>query len=144
MKTVLFLDVDGVLNCVRGEFALSDTALSHLAYLVSRLGCDIVITSSWRLYADSLTLLRQAFELHGIPAWIGVTPDSCGPRWAEILAWVFDHLDADSLVIIVDDDDDADPRHHAPLPVPCLFFQADPAIGLNRQMTRRILDACGA
>lgn len=140
MRTILFLDVTGVLFCSRCH----DESCGHLANLeriVSTLGCDIVLTTSFRYDARATAALEQAFAEHGIPMWIGVTPDLRGAdRWMEIQEWVEDQAAAHDRLIIVDDGRDADLTANAPGSYPhCRFFQADSDTGLDEDLTETVL-----
>lgn len=94
---ILFLDVDGVLNrCEEGP-GLEEDKLAMLQWIVEATGCQIVVSSSWRLIPESYERLMEVLNKRGIPVR-GVTPDksrlksecSTGPceRWEEITAWL--------------------------------------------------------
>jgi hypothetical protein len=112
---LLFLDVDGVLNnlevlsACRSSDPLGDTHLKLLKILVAATDCNIVISSTWRLFPESLESLKIAFEEHEIPLWIGCTPVLQGvPRSQEILSWLKSNLSVDSIAVGIDDDEDID------------------------------------
>lgn len=106
MKRILFLDVDGVLNS-RDECGLDGLGDSHLLQLnriVDETGCQIVLTSSWRLADDLLAKLRLASDRHGIPLWIESTPDLSGDRAEEVQAWIA--ANGPCVGVVIDDDCD--------------------------------------
>lgn len=139
MRTILFLDVTGVLFCgnCHGD---SCGHLLNLGKIVDTLGCDIVLSTSFRFDTRTTDKLRQRFAEHGIPGWIGVTPDLGDERWTEIRAWVEENGAARDRLIIVDDGQDADLAAHVPdIYRNCHFFQADPRVGLDRRLARAVL-----
>ena len=139
MRTILFLDITGVLFCG----SCNENSCGHLQNLrqiVSTLGCDIVLSTSFRFDMKTTDRLRLRFAEHSIPEWIGVTPDLPGERWSEIRAWVKENRAARDRLIIVDDGQDADLASHVPnIYRDCHFFQADPRVGLDRQLTQAVL-----
>lgn len=104
MRRILFLDVDGVLNsrdeC--GLDGLGDSHLQQLKRIVDEAGCQIVLTSSWRLADDLTAMLRRAFKRHGIRIWIDSTPDRSGDRAEEIVAWI--DANGPCIGVLIDDD----------------------------------------
>lgn len=136
MKTVLFLDIDGVLNSASSNDLLADNLLRNLKKIVDAIRCEIVLTSTWRLYSDSLKTLKKAFDDHKIPKWIGKTPDLCGERWTEIQEWISKKNIGNYKIVVIDDDKDAD------IPTPpknYYFFQTDFLTGLNDSVANNIL-----
>ena len=104
---LLFLDVDGVLNCLdtltlrRGNPALIVTPdwpgplarplLARLKRVLDGTNALIVLSSTWREYALGLAALLHGFELIGIDhrRVVGSTPSLEGPRRApEIMHWL--------------------------------------------------------
>lgn len=139
MRTILFLDITGVLRCGR---CVGDSCghLLNLGRIVTALGCDIVLTTSFRFDHGTTSTLRCRFAELGIPTWIGVTPRINGDRWKEIRAWVEDHAAARDRLVIVDDGADADLASHASDTYPeCHFFQSDFDTGLDERLTRAVL-----
>lgn len=129
MNPVLFLDVDGVLNSeewMRAGHMRSIDADAFAPHLCARLdrvvvasGCDVVISSSWRI-GHTLHELRGFLRTRGAPVAasrvIGVTPawrmaaghgivGAYDRRGGEIQAWLDDHP-RHGPVAIVDDSDD--------------------------------------
>lgn len=112
MDKILFLDVDGVLNNLkilneRGSYPLGCRQLSLLKLITANTCCEIVLSSTWRLYEDHKKALREAFEAHLVPLWVGETPDlGTRVRRDEILSWLIGYTEP-AKVVILDDDKDA-------------------------------------
>jgi hypothetical protein len=139
VRTILFLDITGVLFCGRCGHE-SCGHLPNLERIVSALGCELVLTTSFRFDARTTATLERRFAEHGIPGWIGVTPDLSSERWEEIREWVEHNAAGGDRLIILDDREDADLAAHAPGSYPnCHFFLADPATGLDEDLTDTVL-----
>ena len=112
MDKLLFLDVDGVLNNLKvlsagSDYALGCRQLSLLKLITANTCCEIVLSSTWRLYEDHKEALRKAFEAHLVPLWVGETPDlGTRVRRDEILSWLIGYTEP-AKVVILDDDKDA-------------------------------------
>jgi len=104
---IIFLDIDGVLNCKetpnpRGFPYIVDTGLlAHLQELLSRTGAKVVLSSTWR--TDPVGIL--AAKHYGIP-FIDLCPDMPhASRCEEMLAWLSAHQDVTRYVVIDDESD---------------------------------------
>lgn len=139
MRTLLFLDITGVLACSQCGPNDSCGHFRNLGRIVDSLDCDIVLTSSYRFDATAMARLRQRFAEHGIPDWIGVTPDLPGERWTEIRQWVTDHGAGQDRLVIIDDGDDADLPSRDPGFRECHFFRADFHRGLDASLAAAVL-----
>lgn len=122
-RVLLFLDVDGVLNSAKefkrqhelgirqGTDVVDPVALLELKRLVEQTGCEIVLSSTWRLFSRTRSFLRQHFRKVGIPQWIDTTPNhnvSHG-RAGEINHWLNENASGeDAIAVVLDDDHDAD------------------------------------
>ena len=153
MKPVLFLDIDGVLNCssrklapVKGytsdewqfeaETNFDPELVGRLEYIVSETGCWIVLSSSWRKMFP-LTLIERMIRYRGFADChlLGCTPhllhpvNGGFPRGAEIDAWLRGTglLAAGVPFAIVDDDSDMDPHKNR-------LVQTDTHYGLTRKL----------
>jgi hypothetical protein len=106
LKRILFLDVDGVLNCRAdsGSDGLGDSHLRQLKRIVDEVECQIVLISSWRLADDLMEKLRVAFDRHHIPFWIDMTSDLAGDRAEEVQGWISQH--GPCIGVLIDDDCD--------------------------------------
>lgn len=105
---VLFLDIDGVVNCKTtqqryGPFVgIDPQKVAIVNNIVNETGCVIVLSSSWRLPpADMLQHVREHFNIHDI------TPDKRGltDRGCEVIAWLKEHPEVE-LHAILDDNSD--------------------------------------
>jgi hypothetical protein len=107
---VLFLDVDGVLNCSTTRnprhfpYVVDQRLLTRLQKLLDRTGAKVVLSSTWRLDPVGLFAAKHS----GVP-FIGVCPDKPrSPRRKEILSWLADHPKATRYAVIDDEDDELD------------------------------------
>jgi hypothetical protein len=107
--SVLFLDIDGVLNSDRYRYLqpigtleiemFDPAAVATLNAITARWGLKIVVSSSWRTMPDLPRLLRAK----GVEAAIiGSTPSCAGPRGREIGQWLAEHPEVTSYVILDD------------------------------------------
>lgn len=121
MSPILFLDFDGVLNSHDFMFPggvnarpgsdpdemLDPAAVERLNQIVSRTGCDVVVSSAWRCgrsAADLEMLLAAVGYIYSIR---DVTPyHTSGIRGREIQAWISSNPPKPEAVCILDDDDD--------------------------------------
>lgn len=117
--SVLFLDVDGVLNrCGKSNQGLMTDKCDLLAHICRRTGCKVVVSSTWRRYPHLMeSRLLPMFRARGIEC-VGQTPMMEKPspgghvyvataRHEEITAWLTEHPEVTQYAI-VDDDSDAD------------------------------------
>jgi hypothetical protein len=109
MKLV-FLDIDGVLNCKRTPnprkfpFVVDPILLQRFRQLLEKTGAQVVLSSNWRF--DPAGLFSA--EHYGIP-FIASTPDLEGePRCNAILEWLRCHPDVERFIVIDDEDDELD------------------------------------
>lgn len=138
---ILFLDVDGVLNCFRwyderpaevpvglfvdvadpehrrhlgrGWRMMDPRAVARLNRIAERVpGLVIVLSSSWRIGDNAFENTRRILVEHGLTVpVIAPTPVLCEVRGREIRAWL-DENAPDAVFAIVDDDDDMDGVEH--------------------------------
>jgi len=109
-KRIIFLDIDGVLNCSHTPnprklpYIVDKRLLARFRKLVARTGAGVVLSSSWRI--DPVGCLAARYW--GIP-FIDVSPDMPrSPRSAEIRRWLRAHPAVKRFVIIDDEDDGLD------------------------------------
>jgi HAD domain in Swiss Army Knife RNA repair proteins len=126
---IIFLDIDGVLNCRKTPnprklpYIVDRKLLKRLVRLIERTGAKVVLTSTWRY--DPAGLFSAKYW--GIP-FIDVIPDMPKqPRSKEILAWLKDHPRVKRFVVIDNEDDELDE-----LPL----FQPSPTSGLTESICR--------
>jgi len=131
MSKVIFLDIDGVLNCRRTPnprkfpYIVDADLLRRFKALVAKTKAQVVLTSTWRYDPIGLCAARH----HGIP-FDDVIPDMPDrPRRDEILSWLRVHRDVDRYAVIDDEDDELDD-----LPL----FQPSPSTGLTEDAATAI------
>ena len=112
---ILFLDIDGVLNCSRtterwqGLVGIDAKLAARLSKLQQETGAGVVVSSTWRLSRN----WRSALRRNGVTGIIGKTPDLPGhSRGEEIDAWLREHPFVRTYAIL---DDAADMLSHHPL-----------------------------
>ncbi len=153
MKRIIFLDIDGVLNCQLffterhdkgGSYVENNICRERIGWLnelCTDINAEVVITSTWRLGRTLEELQDLLKEVGGTFQVIGKTPDLRGDdylRGNEILTWIksnealcgpyYDYHD----YAIIDDDSDMLywQRNH--------FFQTDTYSGLTPNTCYRI------
>jgi HAD domain in Swiss Army Knife RNA repair proteins len=107
---VIFLDIDGVLNCEdtpnprKFPYVIDRRLLARLKKVLDRTGAKVVLSSSWRL--DPVGLL--AAKHWGVP-FMDICPDKPkSPRSEEMLTWLSRHPKVTRYVVIDDEDDELD------------------------------------
>ena len=107
---VIFLDIDGVLNCKKTPnprslpYMVDRRLLARFKRLLKRTRAKVVLTSTWRYDPAGLFSAKR----WGIP-FISVTPDMPKrPRHDEIRAWLKKHPQVTRFVVIDDEDDGLD------------------------------------
>jgi hypothetical protein len=126
---IIFLDIDGVLNCDKTPnprkfpYIVDRKLLTRLKKLLERTDAKVVLSSSWR--CDPIGLL--AARHFGVP-FIDVCPDKPGsPRRNEMLAWLSNHPRVTRYAVIDDEDDELDD-----LPL----FQPSSKAGITMEIVR--------
>jgi len=124
---IIFLDIDGVLNCsesiqyfyhkantLNASKIFPDVFLSRLRKLIDLTDAKIVVSSTWRIdYPDGynwVTLINNLKKYNLDKEITDITPDLTHPsiqRGDEIRKWLNDNksLNIENFVIIDDDDD---------------------------------------
>ena len=144
MRNIIFLDVDGVLNsnnmCWNG-IDVGEEFLVRLKTLVEQTKAEIVLSSTWRLFADTRRLLARYFKLHNIPKWVDTTPNlETVFRHEEIVQWLEEEQFLarfgiqDYRVLIIDDDRDAEilPKDKG-VAKDIMFIKTDPDRGFTQE-----------
>jgi hypothetical protein len=110
MMKVIFLDIDGVLNCDKTRnprkfpYVVDKKLLGRLSKLLDRTNAKVVLSSSWRL--DPVGIL--AAKHWRIPFW-GICPDlPKSARCKEVLTWLAAHPRVTRYAVIDDEDDGLD------------------------------------
>jgi hypothetical protein len=126
---VLFLDIDGVVNNKRTKenfegFLAIDPAMAALVQrIVQNTGCEIVLSSSWRLFQN----IRDEVE-RKICKFSDITPILHAPRGYEIKVWLTLHHPEIEHYAILDDADSILPEQRAN------FFQTTWESGLTEDI----------
>ena len=104
---VLFLDIDGVCNCVGtgqsylGFVGIDPELAARVAGIVDDTGCTVVLSSSWRHFDGG----REEVDRMVHPTF-DITPSVKGGfRGEEIALWLERHPDVESYAILDDNDD---------------------------------------
>ena len=94
---VLFLDVNGVLNCSESEKSIEDVLLNRVANIVETTKCKIVVSSSFRLSKPHLNYLWDRLESvgitranHQLPSYVHTPNYRILERTDEILSVIHD------------------------------------------------------
>jgi hypothetical protein len=129
---VIFLDIDGVLNCKNTPnprklpYIVDPQLLKRFILLVERTDAKVVLSSTWRY--DPAGLFSATYW--GIP-FSGIIPDMPGrPRREEILAWLKGQPGVTRYVVIDDEDDELDE-----LPL----FQPSSASGITDEIVEGVV-----
>ena len=124
---VIFLDIDGVLNCKQTPnprkfpYIVDPKLLKRFKRIIDRTRAKIVLSSTWRYDPAGIFSAKH----WGIP-FMDVIPDMPKrPRRNEILAWLRDHPNVKRFAVIDDEDDELDD-----LPL----FQPSPGSGLTDEI----------
>jgi hypothetical protein len=130
---VIFLDIDGVLNCKSTPnprqlpYIVDTELLMRFERVLASTGAAVVLSSTWRY--DPAGCFSA--EYHGIP-FIDVTPDMPErPRREEILAWLSRRPEVSRYLVLDDEDDDLDD-----LPL----FQPSSRTGLTDEIAQGMVD----
>jgi hypothetical protein len=114
---VIFLDCDGVINCISPSYTTSyykpdgsvtyfdEHLIQRLNWLIEKSEADIVISSSWRY---DMPDLKEQMELNGFKHWdkvIGYTP-TLTHRGEEIQRWLDDNPEYRCYVVLEDEPQD--------------------------------------
>src|SRR3954468_17708772 len=107
---IIFLDIDGVLNCDKTPnprkfpYIVDKRLLARFKKLLERTGAKAVLSSSWRCAPAG----RFAGKNYGVP-FIDVPPDKPkSPRRKEMLAWLAAHPKVTRYAVLDDEDDELD------------------------------------
>jgi hypothetical protein len=130
---VIFLDIDGVLNCHKTPnprkfpYVIGDGLLARFRQLIERTGASAVLSSTWRYDPAGIFSAKR----YGVP-FIDITPDMPNePRCKEILEWLRNHPEVTRYVVIDDEDDELEG-----LP----FFQPSSRTGLTEKIVAGVAD----
>ena len=130
---VIFLDVDGVLNCRTtftrenkryGCWLLEPVMLERMQHIVRETGAEVVLSSVWRSYRAGKVKIRKYIK------FIGCTEHLHGIRGEEIEAWLKAHHNIEKYCII-DDDSDMLPNQK--------LFQTRFETGLTEEIEKKVI-----
>ncbi len=124
---IIFLDIDGVLNCKRTPnprklpYIVDPPLLERFNRLVERTRANVVLSSTWRYDPAGLFSAK-----HWGIRFVDVIPDMPNqPRRDEIMAWLKAHGEVRRFAVLDDEDDELDE-----LPL----FQPSATTGLSEKM----------
>lgn len=138
---ILFLDIDGVLNCSNGvQSRILEEKIQLLNLIYAKTFCKVVISSTWRLHS-SLTVLQEEFKARGYngpivditPTLRLTDPELHIPRGLEIHAYISKHSIGRHSYAILDDCNDM-LLYQGPN-----FFQTDHNTGLTKEIADRVV-----
>ena len=123
MEKIIFLDIDGVLNCsttksrLRSMVFVDEEKIELLADIIKATDAKVVLTSTWRLGAlwPDAPALREDFndleiELNKHNVFISDVTKKLGDRGREISIWLKSHEECNYVIL---DDDDFDIKEYA-------------------------------
>ena len=118
MSKIIFLDIDGVLNCwnttrfIEHYYFVDTRKVLRLKDIVARTDAEIVLISSWRdgasknaSFTDKLLYeeLVDEFRRLRCPLWVDMTPNiPVVNREVEIQTWLSQHPEVENYVILDD------------------------------------------
>ena len=130
---VIFLDIDGVLNCRKTPnprkfpYIIDNELLARFRQLLEQTGASVVLSSTWRHDPAGIFSAKH----YGVP-FIDITPDMPSePRCKEILEWLRNKPEVTRYVVIDDEDDELDE-----LPL----FQPSSRTGLTEKIVAGVAD----
>lgn len=139
---ILFLDIDGVVNCARttaryNHFVGIDP---YMALLVNRIceatGAQIVLSSTWRLEKATRDEVNSAV----FPTPIDITPDhnDMTNRGSEIQAWLDAHPEVTKYAILDDNAwmNEGEQQKH--------FFKTSWETGLTDEIAQKVIEHLNA
>lgn len=133
---ILFLDVDGVMNC-QDTFRKDGNAIfpidQYMAFLVGKIvletGCKVVLSSSWKHHKESVEHIHKR-----IVDIYDVTPDIGQVRGDEIKAWLDNSKYKVDRYAILDDNSDMLPEQ---MPN---FFKTQWLVGITDDIAKAVIE----
>ena len=144
--SVIFLDVDGVINIMSPSYNtttiqpdgktiwVESHLIKRLDWLIDQTSSDVVISSSWRLDMDDLSKLMKKSGFKNQNKVIGYTPYRKDIRYRgdEIQAWIDENNYRENYVVLEDEIDDVNGEKCTTIPKENII-EVDPKIGLTHQ-----------
>lgn len=131
-RKALFLDIDGVCNCAdtveqhRGFIGINPVLMARVKQIIERTGCEVVLSSTWRLNTDGLAEVKRHIKLYD------VTPDRPGSlRGAEIKLWLDWHPEFEHYAILDDNSDFFGHQH---------LFKTTFATGITDEIANKVIE----
>lgn len=138
---VLFLDMDGVINCwetfktnPKADYPIDPVMVERVNKIIESTGCMVVLSSVWRLY-DGAKHVQKKLSENGFRYNIhDVTPNfTFEQRGVEIESWMKENnVNEDDIVILDDDSDMANMMHR--------LVKTSMAKGLTDELTQKTID----
>lgn len=143
---VLFLDIDGVLNTLAfDDVSKSHTfdagCVGHLNRVVSKTGCRIVVSSSWRymVLGEAMTLrgFQYMLRTHGVVdvplAGVTCSDEQITGRGEQIAGWLNRHPEVTSFACVDDEEYDS------PVYVKRRLVLTDGSIGMRNVQASQLI-----
>lgn len=125
MRSLIFLDVDGVLNPTHNMIEehekgnstlpemihLDESCLNNLLRIVQKTGAEIVVSSTWRLSTQAMDNLEVQLSRKGINIVGCTTFSRMGKRGQEIMEYLNNKEECPYVIL---DDDDFDIKDYVP------------------------------
>ena len=137
---VIFLDIDGVLNnddslTAEGCYSICPDMVIMLKRIINATKAKIVLSSTWRLYPESVEILKEktGLELFGMTKQLRprkLSQSFSAFRCDEITEWLSRH-EVDQFAII-DDDTNAEIKGH--------FFKTKMLVGLTEEIADDVIN----
>ena len=113
MCKILFLDADGVINCVRnfdpkseeyrrsGGYPVDEELIAQVKRIIAETGCEVVLSSAWRIHAEGRAAVQKHIRL------LDITPYAHGElmRGREVRMWLQGHPEVERYAILDDNSD---------------------------------------
>lgn len=141
---ILFLDIDGVVNCqdtffrTKGERDSLFVIDPYMALLVARIieatGAQIVLSSSWRNHPDGIEVVeRRVWKILDTTcsSWYERGTDHHSLRGEEIQKWLDAHPEVTRYCILDDDSDMLPHQKH---------FKTSWKIGLTDEIAKQVIE----
>ncbi len=137
MNKILFVDVDGVLNCWKdrrdgGIHTICTIKVGFLGEIIHATNAQIILSSTWRILESNHKRVQEAFDKHNLQIF-DVTPRlNSDYRYSEIQESLHKHKP--DRFAILDDWDDAAKHEWRDS-----FFQTDDDIGLTQEIASKVI-----